>query len=838
LTVTLASSARAPSVRSLLTQFAVVAFLVVGSGLLLGKLAVDAVIRRVEAEELRDDLTRTELAFQRIARRARQQVEDYAFWDETVRLAQNPAAPGATGFFRRNFVDWLPRNDYEFIDLFDASHATAFEWPAPGAATRPAMVSSPVFLDSVARARSIGGYVREGTTLYLVAGAAVYPSRRTTPGVAPETTGRARGFLVIGRAMHGDALAALAIELQLAVRILPADTPLPETPLHAESFAHGDSVRTYLPLPGLGGGKAAVIEILDSRSDLHRISQWTLFGALAGLVFGAGAFMLVWRYGRRLLVTPLRAMALEIEGMHRRGELTAVSSAPPSEEWALFLATFNDTVRSLRDSEQRYGALFDRAVDPYLLLDAESRVVVDANPAAAALLGEPREALAGRPMPEMLRAQPETGGAIRVRRPDGTIQTWGVVETDVVLGDRRMVLAAYRDLTDREALAQSQKMDAIGSLAGGIAHDFNNLMGSVLAGVRVARGSLSADRRGASALDAIEHAGRRAAELTRQLLGVSRHEPLVRVAVDVIAAIGNIERMCSSTFDRRIRIAVDVPETLPAVAGDPGQVEQALLNLCINARDAMPQGGLLRISARAERLDAAAALVIRDIQPGLYVVLSVEDEGIGMTDDVKQRIFEPFFTTKDRGKGTGLGLAMVYGLVRNAGGTIVVDSAQGEGSRFSLFMPASAEGTARPAARGADRDGAAPAPRRTHERPVVLLADDEAGLREMLRMVLEHEGYDVIEATNGEEAIARFEAQRDTIAAVLLDVQMPTLGGLEAFARIRAVSPDVPVLLGTGYVGDADLAALRETGADELLTKPYEMRDLLERLARLRAARA
>jgi CheY-like chemotaxis protein len=268
------------------------------------------------------------------------------------------------------------------------------------------------------------------------------------------------------------------------------------------------------------------------------------------------------------------------------------------------------------------------------------------------------------------------------------------------------------------------------------------------------------------------------------------------------------------------------------VDGDAGQIEQALLNLCINARDAMPQGGTLRLGARIERVSDEAALTIRDIQPGLFVVLSVTDDGAGMSDEIKQRIFEPFYTTKASGQGTGLGLAMVYGLARSAGGTIVVDSAPGEGSRFDLYLPASSGSVA------VRRTPAAVArPTSTNgERPALILADDESGLREMLRMVLEHEGYEVIEAANGEEAIALFVARRADIAAVLLDVQMPVLGGIEAYRRIHAMSPQTPVILGTGYVGDADLAAIRDAGADDMLLKPYEMRDLLERLARVTAA--
>ena len=694
----------------------------------------------------------------------------------------------------------------------------------------PAVARGAALLDPLSRVPSSGGFLRDGNELYLVGGSAVHPGPRTQA----RSSELARGYLFIGHAMHADALEALQLDLNFRIRMLPAGTPLPETPEHAETFAASDSIRILFPLAGVTGSPVAVIELRDGRTGLHRISLWALYGSVGGLLFGALAFFFVWLYGRRLLITPLRFIAAEIEAMHGQGELAEVTSAPPSEEWALFFATFNETVRSLRDSEQRYGALFDRAADPYFLIDARTGLVVGANPAAAALTGEPRERLVGAPRPAMLHAQPESGSVIRVRRPDGTVQTWGVVETPVTLGERRLVLAAYRDLTDREALAQSQKMDAVGSLASGIAHDFNNLMGSVLAGVRVARGALQQDRRGAAALDAIEHAGHRAADLTRQLLGVTRHEPLVRVPVDVAEAIANIERMCASTFDRRIEISVEVERPLPAVVGDPGQVEQALLNLCINARDAMPAGGVLRLAARSQRLDADAALTIRDIQPGLYVVVSVSDNGAGMSDDVKQRIFEPFFTTKASGKGTGLGLAMVYGFVRSSAGTIVVDSAPGTGSRFELYLPASHID----AAVAADVPGTAldmPRPRASQDRPTVLLADDEAGLREMLRMVLEHEGYDVVEAANGEEAIARVAERRDEIAAVLLDVQMPVLGGLDAYARIRAMVPDLPVMLGTGYAGPAELAAMRDGGADDLITKPYEIRDLLDRLARMTA---
>jgi two-component system cell cycle sensor histidine kinase/response regulator CckA len=819
----------APSVRRLLSQFAALAFLVLGSGLLMAKFAADAVIAKVEQDEIRDKLVQSQLALDRAVRRARQQVEDYAFWDETVRLAVHPHDPGATGFFRRSFVDLVPRSDFGFIELLDTDRRRAFSWTAVAGTALPSVALSPALLDRLSHEESIGGYVRDGAVVYLLAAAAV---RQSNGG---GTAGAIRGYLVIGREVDTTMLAGLPTATLFTTALLAGDVALPATTHHEEFYARGDSVRTRYLLHGLDGRNAAVVELRDSRSGIDRISHWTLYGALIALLFGAVSFLAVWRYGQRLLIAPLRAVAEEMDGMHQKGELIEVLSAAPSAEWELFLSTFNTTVRSLRDSEQRYRTLFDHSVDPYFLLDAERRTILDANPAAIALTEMPLAMLVGAPLPEFLRdGAARTSDVVRVRRPDGSVQSWGVAETPVEIDGRMVILAAYRDLTDREALAQSQKMDAIGSLAGGLAHDFNNLMGSVLAGVRVARSSGHEDPRGRTALDTIEHAARRAAELTRQLLGVSRHEPLVRGIVDVRTAMTNVQRLCSNAFDARIQLGVTLPTLLPSVESDQAQLEQALLNLCINARDAMPNGGQLRLEAIDETLTVAAADA-RGLRAGRYVTLRVIDSGEGMSEEVQRRMFEPFFTTKERGKGTGLGLAMVYGFARNAGGMVHVDSAPGVGSTIEIWLPA--VGEAVPVLIDAPQ-AASPARANAGERPLVLLADDEAGLREMLRMVLEHEGFDVAEAANGREAVEVVGARADALAAVLLDVQMPEMDGVAALEEIRRIAPGLPVMLGTGYVGDEDLSALRTASSDELLTKPYDIRALIERLKRFAFSKA
>ncbi|MFI5245566.1 MAG: CHASE4 domain-containing protein, partial [Gemmatimonadales bacterium] len=306
------------------------AFLVVGVTLAVGKLAVDAVIRGVDLAEQRDNLTRTRLAFDHLAQRARRQVQDYAFWDETVRLAQAPRAPDAAAFFRRDFVESLPRNDYEFIDLLDHHRGTAFEWSASPHVRRPDRLTSPAFLDRLAREGSMSGYIRDGGDVYLVAASTVRPSRR--PG---ESTQGVRGFLIVGGELHYELLHGIESDLQLGLRVLPADTPLPETPLHAETYAKGDSIRLLFPLSGAMGGPAAVIAVMDTRAQQYRFAEWTLYSEFLAVLLCAIAFFVIWLYGRRLIITPLRSIALEIVEMHARGELSPIASPAPSEEWAL-----------------------------------------------------------------------------------------------------------------------------------------------------------------------------------------------------------------------------------------------------------------------------------------------------------------------------------------------------------------------------------------------------------------------------------------------------------------------------------------------------------------------
>jgi signal transduction histidine kinase/ActR/RegA family two-component response regulator len=656
------------------------------------------------------------------------------------------------------------------------------------------------------------------------------------PGVAQA---RPVGYLVIGLPVDTAHLRALGGELSTRVRVLN-DVPAAAGAgaVTAERSADGDTLLVRQPLIDVFGARMGTIESAFDRHELRELFNFSVAGLLLALIVGAVTLSMVWNSGRRLLVTPVRAMAREVETMRRSRALHEISGDAPASEWEVLRTTFNETVRTLYDWQRRYRDVFDRAADALFIIEPATGRVVDANPATTMLTGVPPETLIGQPLPAELRPGGPGQRVVRWRRPDGVTQTWGVAASEIELDGGPFTLAAYRDLTGRETMAHAQKMEAVGSLAGGIAHDFNNLMGAVLTGASAARTLMPAGHPALVALDGIEHAGTRAAELTRQLLSFSRHDPLRLAPVDLGTAIESVGRICSRTFDRRIVVDAWAPGDLPAVLGDAGEIEQALLNLCINARDAMEEGGSLRIEAQRDELDAEQARTV-GVQPGAYVTVTVDDSGSGMTDEVKAHLFEPFFTTKEPGKGTGLGLSLVYGLMRQLGGAIAVRSTVQRGTRVTLHFPALAVRAERPASQ-AMTPPAGVAARRSSPgagRPMVVLIDDERSLREMLRLVLDLAGFGVLEAADGASGVAQVRENLGKISAIILDVQLPgELSGADALAQIRALDADVPVLLCTGFVREDELARMRMLTVDDVLLKPVDVQVLLARLDRLAQA--
>jgi two-component system cell cycle sensor histidine kinase/response regulator CckA len=383
------------------------------------------------------------------------------------------------------------------------------------------------------------------------------------------------------------------------------------------------------------------------------------------------------------------------------------------------------------------------------------------------------------------------------------------------------------DVTERIAmekqLRQAQKFEAIGQLAGGIAHDFNNMIGAILGWAEIGLEETEAETRLHRHFDKVRHQAVRAAALTRQLLAFARRQILEPRNLDLNQNVTETLSLLEKVIGSNIEIKTKLAENLTLVRADSTQMDRVLMNLCINARDAMPEGGRLTIETGATVFDEKYCAVHTFARPGHYTLLAVTDTGTGMDAATLDRIFEPFFTTKDTGKGSGLGLATVYGIVSQHGGFLHVYSEVGIGTTFRVYLPVT-EATERTPASVEDsrpaRGGA----------ETILIAEDHEGLRELARETLANLGYDILLACDGEEAVRVFQANRDRIDLLLLDVVLPKINGPDAYARISAEKKDVPVIFATGYSPEMALLHDAQERGLTVLQKPYVPRELARRV--------
>ncbi len=374
-------------------------------------------------------------------------------------------------------------------------------------------------------------------------------------------------------------------------------------------------------------------------------------------------------------------------------------------------------------------------------------------------------------------------------------------------------------------LRHAQKMEAIGRLAGGIAHDFNNLL-TVIGGYASLLLETQPARELASELAGeIKLASDKAAELTRQLLAFSRRQMLQLQVVDLNALVSGLERMLRRLIGEDISLVTHLAPGLGRVKADPGQLDQVIINLVVNSRDAMPDGGRLTLETGEVVLDESLARALPDIAPGTYVVLTVSDTGSGMSEEVKQRVFEPFFTTKEVGKGTGLGLATVYGIIKQTGGHIGFQSELGRGCDFTVYLPrVEADDVREPRGLAEVRAVAGD--------EVVLLVEDDAMVRVFTRKALERLGYEVIEASDGNEALEALQRRQRPVDVVVTDIVMPLMGGRELAQRVLERWPGTPLLFVSGYSDDAILRrGVLDQGA-HFLQKPFTAAALARALRR------
>ena len=392
-------------------------------------------------------------------------------------------------------------------------------------------------------------------------------------------------------------------------------------------------------------------------------------------------------------------------------------------------------------------------------------------------------------------------GEITNRRSDGGLYTEQMTIAPVrdQRGEITHFIAIKTEVTERkrleQQLRQAQKMEAVGRLAGGVAHDFNNMLTIIsgYGGLLLEHPSTVEPLRGY--VDEIMNASGRATSLTRQLLAFSRQRVLAPRVLDLNAVVANIEKMLERLIGEDINLVTVLGEGLWPVKVDPGQLEQVLLNLAVNARDAMPDGGVLTIETMNVAMDSTSAQAHFPLSPGPYVLLAFSDTGVGMDAETQARIFEPFFTTKEKGKGTGLGLAMVYGIVKQSGGYIWVYSEVGKGTTFKIYLPRSEEqlDESRPVQIGVEAQQGT---------ETILLVEDEDAVRALVRNVLREKGYRVLEASRGEEALELSELYSGQIDLLVTDVVMPRMSGRDLARRMVNVRPYIKVLYISGYADD------------------------------------
>jgi two-component system, cell cycle sensor histidine kinase and response regulator CckA len=386
---------------------------------------------------------------------------------------------------------------------------------------------------------------------------------------------------------------------------------------------------------------------------------------------------------------------------------------------------------------------------------------------------------------------------------------------------RRTAEHALRESEDQ--LRQAQKMEAVGQLAGGIAHDFNNLLMAIMSNAELASLELPAGSSPAGHIDEIKSASRRARSLTQQLLAFSRKQMLQPRVLDMNTVVRDAEQILRRLIGENIAMNVLLEQRPARVRADQGQLAQVLMNLVVNARDAMPHGGTLTIETANRDVGAGEAQIHRGLREGRYVAMSVRDTGIGMDEDTKARIFEPFFTTKPPGQGTGLGLSTAYGIVKQSGGYIAADSAVGDGSVFTVLMPQVNE-PAEPTVQSAPPELPANTLRGT-----VLLVEDEASVREATKRMLRKFGFEVLEARNGQDALAIWDLKCDAVDVVLTDVVMPAMGGSELVKELRERKSDLRVVFMSGYT-QGSLEFSSDDAATRFLPKPFTADQLVATL--------
>ncbi len=521
---------------------------------------------------------------------------------------------------------------------------------------------------------------------------------------------------------------------------------------------------------------------------------------------------------------------------------------------ALEIALYNHRMEQrLKESERRFRLLFENSPDAIIIADPETGEILDANPASSELLLRPHSEIVGLHQSKLYpsrmfeSAMTEFANLVHasnknhkthpvesvVLRADGSEVYVEVLSQIVEINGKPVFHSSFRDISKRKQVAEdkkrlelklnlAQKMEAIGTLAGGIAHDFNNLLMGIQGNTSLMLHAMESTHPHYDRLNTIEQLVESGAKLTSQLLGYASKGRYEVKSLDLNQLVGGI----ANTFGRakkEITIHRELAEDLFTIEADQGQMEQVLLNIFVNAADAMPGGGELTLKTmNATTKDMKDRLY--EPKSGRYVLLTVTDTGIGMDKETQKRIFDPFFTTKEMGQGTGMGLASAYGIIKGHGGYIDVDSEEGRGTTFRVYLPA---------ARQAIPEFVEKSRRPIEGTGTILLVDDEALILDVSVNLLEHLGYTVFGAKGGREAVEIFNAHKEEIDMIILDMIMPDMGGAEAFDRIKAIDPNVKVLLSSGFSIAGQAREILNRGCDGFIQKPFNLVELSKKISEI-----
>jgi len=544
------------------------------------------------------------------------------------------------------------------------------------------------------------------------------------------------------------------------------------------------------------------------------------------------------------------------DGKEFDAELSAALVSDESGNPAGFVAVTRDITErkkaeeALQQSEYNYRVLFDSVIDGLAVVDAETMKIVLCNEHAAQTYGfdsveaaigvnpldyihpDDKERVLRIIVQDMFEKDLRQINEFRMITNDGEERWISAVGTRIKYQGKLAGLASFRDITDRKRaeeetekiaaqLLQAQKMEAIGSLAGGIAHDFNNLITTIQGYAHMAMMEIEEADALYLYLKRIDAASSRAAKLTRQLLLFSRKNPMEVTSLNINETVEDLLNMLKRLIGEDIAINTYLEPDIFTVRADAGNIEQVIMNLAVNARDAMPEGGKLTITTENVTLSEEQCTTIPEAQPGKYACLSVADTGVGIEKEIIEYIFEPFFSTKEPGEGTGLGLSVVYGIAKQHGGWINVYSEPGQGSTFKLYLPAI------PGKPEANTKEPILAQKLQGNGERILLVEDDGRVREFLAEALNENGLIVFEAANAREALDIFDSEQGEFHLVFSDVVLPDINGFQLAEQILSRKPELPVLLGSGYIQDeSQWSAIPERGF-QLLTKPYTLAELL-----------